>query len=82
MKVGKEEIFNVIKEAISYVVPEINVNEITIEDSLKELGANSVDRAEILFMALEDSKVKIPMISFNDAKNIKDIVDIIYQAQQ
>lgn len=79
---GKEEIFNVIKEAISYIVPEINVNEITIEDSLKELGANSVDRAEILFMALEDSNVKIPMISFNDAKNIKDIVDIIYQAQQ
>lgn len=76
----REEVFKKLKEAINYILPEIDLNGITMEDSLKEIGANSVDRAEIIYMTLEDSNVKLPMVSFNDAKNINDIIDIAVNA--
>lgn len=78
---NKEEVFNIIKEAIGYVIPEIDVNKVTLDDSLKAIGANSIDRAEILSIILEDSNVHIPMISFNEAKNINDIAEIIINAK-
>jgi len=73
----REEVFKILKDAIEFVVPEINVEEVTMNDSLKELGANSIDRSEIIYTTMEDANVKLPMVSFNDAKNIGDIIDII-----
>lgn len=77
---SKEEIFNILKDAIEYIVPEIETDNLTSEDSLKELGANSVDRAEIIIMVMEDTHVKLPLVSFGMSKNIGEIVDVIYNA--
>ncbi len=76
----KEEVFEIMKEAIGFVVPEIETENVTPEDSLKELGANSIDRAEIIIMAMEDTNAKLPLVSFGEAKNIGQIVEIIYGA--
>lgn len=76
----KDELFNSIKEAIECVLPEVATGDLTCEDSLKEIGANSVDRAEILMMLMEDAGVKIPMVSFGNAKNIGEILDIVLEA--
>ncbi len=76
----KDELFNSIKEAIECVLPEAASDDLTCEDSLKEIGANSVDRAEILMMLMEDAGVKIPMVSFGNAKNIGEILDIVLEA--
>ena len=77
---SKEEILNILKDAIEYIVPEIETDNLTSEDSLKELGANSVDRAEIIIMVMEDTHVKLPLVSFGMSKNIGEIVDVIYNA--
>ncbi len=79
-QMSKEEIFNILKDAIEYIVPEIETDNLTSEDSLKELGANSVDRAEIIIMVMEDTHVKLPLVSFGMSKNIGEIVDVIYNA--
>ena len=76
----KEELLESIKEAISFTVPEIDTTDLKYEDSLKEIGANSVDRAEILIMLMEDAGVKLPMVSFGEAKNIGEILDIVLAA--
>lgn len=76
----REELLNSMKDAISFTVPEIDSDSVTYEDSLKDLGANSVDRAEIIIMLMEDANVKLPMVSFGNAKNIGEIIDIVMNA--
>lgn len=76
----KEQLLDSIRDAISMVLPDVNTDGLTYEDSLKEIGANSVDRAEILIMLMDDANVKLPMVSFGEAKNIGDILDIVLAA--
>lgn len=73
----KNEIFEIIKENILEVIPDLSVDDITMNDSLKEIGANSVDRADIIMFSMESLNIRIPMVKFGNAKNIGEIVDIM-----
>ena len=44
--------------------------------SLREIGANSVDRADILMQTMSDLNVKLSMVEFATAKNLGDIAAI------
>lgn len=70
------EIFMVIKQNIIDVVPELASRNITVNDTLRELGANSVDRAEILVKSLSAFKLKASLVDFAQAKNIDELVAI------
>ena len=76
---SKEEIFEIIKENILDIIPELDLSEVTMKDSLKEIGANSVDRADIIMFTMESLNIRIPMVKFGNAANIGDIVDIMYE---
>ncbi|HCB96312.1 MAG: acyl carrier protein [Ruminococcus bromii] len=78
---SKEEIFEIIKENILDIIPELDLSEVTMKDSLKEIGANSVDRADIIMFTMESLNIRIPMVKFGNAANIGDIVDIMYEAK-
>jgi polyketide biosynthesis acyl carrier protein len=53
---------------------------VTPEISLRELGANSIDRADILMQTMSDLNVKLSMVEFASAKNIGDIASIFQKA--
>lgn len=72
----KDQVFAIIKENIIDVVPELANREITIKDSLRELGANSVDRAEIIIKSIAALKLQVPLVEFAQAKNIEELVAI------
>ncbi len=74
----KDEIFKQIVIHTKTVVPELEQHNFLITDSLRELGANSVDRAEILTMMMETLKLEIPRVELFGAKNINDLVTIFY----
>lgn len=76
----KNTIFEAIKKNLVYCVPELENQDISMTDSLAALGANSVDRADIIMMTLEDFDIMIPLVSFSNAKNIEGIADIILRA--
>ena len=78
---SKEEIFEIIKENILDIIPELDLSEVTMKDSLTEIGANSVDRADIIMFTMESLNIRIPMVKFGNAANIGDIVDIMYEAK-
>jgi len=69
----KEEAFELIKKQTIEIVPELADVEIKITDSLKDLGANSVDRAEILMMAMEELELDIPRVELYGANNIEEL---------
>jgi polyketide biosynthesis acyl carrier protein len=72
----KEDIYQILKEKISVVMDGVDENKISPSASLKELGLNSIDRAEILMLTLEALQLKTPLVEFASAKNIDELCDI------
>jgi polyketide biosynthesis acyl carrier protein len=75
----QEKIFEVVRSTVLDVLVDFDQNMIDINKSLKDLGANSVDRIEIINSSIERLNVRLPLIAFKDVKNIKELVDVIYE---
>jgi polyketide biosynthesis acyl carrier protein len=76
----EQEVFAIVSSCILEVVPEVNPSAIEPDVSMRELGANSVDRMEVVTMAMEKLKVKIPIVEFTDVKNIGQLVQLYCRA--
>jgi polyketide biosynthesis acyl carrier protein len=76
MEMTKSEIFEVVKKNALEIL-DVGSDMVTIDKSLSDLGANSVDRVEIVTLTMEDLGIKIPFMSFAAATNIEDLVDIL-----
>ena len=74
---NKDEIFNIIKKNIAEVLFDLDIDSVKITDSLKDLGANSIDRLDIIMLSIEALNIKCEMMEFKNAKNIEGIVDIL-----
>jgi polyketide biosynthesis acyl carrier protein len=72
-----QRVFEVIVQHTREVVPELDDHAFQPSDSLRELGANSIDRAEILMMTLESLSVSIPLVELADAKDIGELAELI-----
>ena len=62
---------------IREVIPGLEGHEFADGDSLKSMGANSVDRSEIIMMTLETLGLKMPLIELAKAENIGELISII-----
>ena len=72
-----ENIVKVIVTIIGEVLPQLNVNDIRASDRLEALGANSIDRAEIVMMTLESLNLKIPLTEVSGPKNIGELAELL-----
>ncbi len=73
-----DEVWNILKKALLEIFPEYADREIGFDETLKALGANSVDRAEILMVTMESLGLKVPMVEFSRATNIGELVAILH----
>lgn len=73
----QDEVFAVVKKNIREVLVNLDGQEIPLEASLKEVGANSLDRADITVQCMEDLQIKIPLVEFGGIKNIEGLVDLL-----
>jgi polyketide biosynthesis acyl carrier protein len=71
-------VFDLIVEHTREVIPELDGHRFEFSDSLHDLGANSIDRAEIIMMTLESLSVRIPLVELADAKNLGELADLIH----
>ncbi|MFH9613910.1 acyl carrier protein [Streptomyces pratensis] len=71
-------VFDLIAQHTREVIPELDGHHFEPSDSLRDLGANSIDRAEIIIMTLESLSVSIPLVELADAKNIGELADLIH----
>lgn len=72
----KQNVFTTLKEILLEVVPELSEREVNITERLRDLGANSVDRAEILTKTMAALKIRMPLVELGSAENIEGLVDI------
>ncbi|SMO91362.1 acyl carrier protein [Melghirimyces algeriensis] len=78
----RDEIFNIIKNHSCEVIPELVSHQFLPHDRLTDLGANSVDRAEIVMMTLEALDLQIPPAELSAVRNIGELAEMLYQRLQ
>ena len=71
------EIFAAIKRNVLTVIPEIEPDKISMDCSLSELGCNSIDRAEVVTMTLDELRITVPVREFQRGDNIGKLVALI-----
>ena len=74
----REQVFETIVQHTREVVPELEGHAFQDSDSLRELGANSIDRAEIPMLVLESLSLSIPRVELFGPNNIGELADLIH----
>lgn len=76
---SKEDIFSILVQHTREIVPELEQHHFEWGDRLADLGANSVDRAEIIMMTLEALSLQIPSIELSEARNLGGLAEILFE---
>jgi polyketide biosynthesis acyl carrier protein len=75
---NKQEVFVAIKRNILEVLPGLDEGRVVPEASMRDLGANSIDRADILIMTMESLRLKFPLAELGSLKNLQGLVDFLH----
>jgi len=79
-EVGK--IVAIIRENLVDIMPELEDQEFTNDETFVDLGTNSIDRADIIAMTLEAIDLEVSRIEFVKAKTINELAEIIAEKRQ
>lgn len=77
MDAEKQRAFDVVKSNLLKVLMDLKPEQVTIDKSMTDLGANSVDRVEVVMYSMEELGLDIPRAELHGAKNIAGLVDIL-----
>ncbi|QNS09223.1 phosphopantetheine-binding protein [Streptomyces xanthii] len=72
----EEEIFSVIRAQIVDVLPEAADIEITLDHSMRDLGANSIDRMDVVIAAQDELGIKVPNAELTRAHDLRSLVAV------
>lgn len=78
----KNQILELIKENLIEIIPELKGTEISYDETLVDLGANSIDRGELITLTLERLDLEISRIEFVSAQTIGELADLILEKQK
>lgn len=76
--ISTHDILEIITRHTREVVPGLEAHCFVHTDSLRALGANSIDRADIIMMTLESLCLSIPLTVMAKAENIGELATIIH----
>ncbi|MCB9298320.1 MAG: acyl carrier protein [Lewinellaceae bacterium] len=69
----KEEIITLLRENLLEIIPELEGEAFSNDESLVDLGANSIDRAELIMLTLEGLNLNVPRTEFVGYLNINSL---------
>lgn len=78
-RITKDEVFEVVKRNILEILPDVAPGMVSLDKSLVDLGANSVDRMEVVTLSMEALDLKIPLMSFAKVDNIEGLVAVLLE---
>lgn len=73
-----DDIFKILVNHTREVLPEVEDHDFHMKDSLRELGANSIDRSEIIMLTLETLSLSIPLIAVAKAENMGELAGLLH----
>ncbi|MCH2224501.1 MAG: acyl carrier protein [Crocinitomicaceae bacterium] len=78
----QEELKGIIRENLIEIIPELEGEDFTNDETFVDLGANSLDRGELITLTLETIELEISRIEFVKAKTINELADLIAEKRQ
>lgn len=72
----RDEMFTVIKARIAEIVESAAGKPIGETDSLRDLGADSLEIVEVVSRSMKDLGIKVPRGELTTARNLKDLLDL------
>ncbi len=79
---SEERIFELLQNTIYEVLPDLEGEQLSKEDRLVDLGADSSDCAEIITMMLEELSLQIPRVELTGVSNIGELAAKLYEKVQ
>ncbi len=74
---NEPEVLDVVRRTTVQVLPEVSPDSVTLEGTLSDLGANSIDRMEIVTLSMEELGVVIPPTEFGPVKDVRSLVALL-----
>ena len=71
-----EDVFEVVRASTAKVL-DVDTSVMTMDGTLSDLGANSVDRADIVTQSMLELQVKVPAREFKDVTDIRSLVGVL-----
>jgi polyketide biosynthesis acyl carrier protein len=72
----RTELLDLIARHTRDIVPGLDEHQFVASDRLVELGANSIDRAEIAMLVQESLGLSVPRVEMFGPKNIGELADL------
>jgi polyketide biosynthesis acyl carrier protein len=72
----KTEILDLIAQHTREIVPGLDAHPFIATDRLGDLGANSIDRAEIAMLVQESLSLSVPRVELYGPTNIGELADL------
>lgn len=74
----RDHILAVIIGQIREVVPDLEDRPIVGEESMAELGVDSIERSEILMNTLEAIGLDLPMVQLHGPRNLGELAELLW----
>jgi acyl transferase domain-containing protein/thioesterase domain-containing protein len=74
---AQQRVFDVVKEHVLRVLPDLRAEAITLDARLKDLGANSLDRIEVATCAMEELDINVPRTRLAGVDSLGGLVDAL-----
>jgi len=75
----RSEIFELIKGNLLEILPELDPASVDEDKSMRDLGANSIDRADVIIRTMEQLKVKLQISELAEVKNLRGLADTLFE---
>ncbi|NVB40709.1 acyl carrier protein [Pseudenhygromyxa sp. WMMC2535] len=75
----RDTVFDIVKSNITAVLPEVGNDQIQGHMQLRDLGADSIDRADISTSAMEELNLELPLVELGKPNTIGELVDLLYE---
>lgn len=66
-----------VRRSVLVVLPDLDPALVRLQRSLAELGCNSIDRADVVTMAMEDLDVDVPVNELAGVHDIGTLVELL-----
>lgn len=70
-------IFEAVRRNLGVVVYDLDTSTVTLDHSLADLGCNSIDRAEVVTLTMEDMGIYVPVMEFQQTRDIRSLVALL-----
>lgn len=74
---NSQAIFDIIVRHTREIRPDLEHHAFRPDDALRDLGANSIDRAEIVMLTLETLSLQVPLVELAGAGNLGELADLM-----